>query len=343
MFGTFRFCLASLVMIGHLSGFPPFSYFGMYAVFGFYVVSGYVMTAILRTTYGFSAKGSVRFWANRLLRLFPAYYCVALLSLGLILAFPGPAGRFHDLFVTRFRALDLLGNLFLFPYPFYHQRFRLVPPSWSLGVELSCYVLLWLFTARGVACSAVSFGLACGYAAYTAVAGLEWSARYYPVRAAILPFSIGSLLFFYHVPIQRALAGRLGLAIAATAAALFINLGVAFIPPRYAHAAGFYVNLGLMTCLVAELASIDHVTEAARRVDGMLGKLSYPVFLVHWLVAFAITLFWGFHRRRSLALLAVSYPMVIGCALLLVRCLDDPVQRLRTSIRGRQDGLTAGR
>ncbi len=330
-------------MVGHLSGFPPFSYYGMYAVFGFYVVSGYLMTAILRETYGFSTKGSLRFWANRLLRLFPAYYCVALLSLGLVLAFPGQAARFHDAFSTHVRALDVLGNSFLFPYPFYRQRFRLVPPSWSLGVELSCYVVLWLFTARSVACSAVSFGLACGYAMYTAGVGLDWSSRYYPVRAAILPFSIGSLLFFYRVPVKRALAGRLGLALAVTAAALVINLVVAFVPTRYAHSAGFYVNLGLMACLVAELASLDPLTDAVRRVDGMLGKLSYPVFLVHWSVAFAVTLLWEFARKRSLTLLAVSYPLVIACAVLLVRYLDEPVQHLRTTIRTRHDAQAAER
>jgi peptidoglycan/LPS O-acetylase OafA/YrhL len=98
-----------------------------------------------------------------------------------------------------------------------------------------------------------------------------------------------------------------------------------------------------MACLVAELASMDHMTDAVRRVDGMLGKLSYPVFLVHWSVAFAVTLLWEFARRRSLTLLAVSYPLVIACAVLLVRYLDEPVQLLRTTIRTRHDAQAAER
>ena len=54
MFGTLRFVLAVLVVVGHL--YRPI-WIGAFAVSGFYTVSGYLMCLVLNERYGFSLRG----------------------------------------------------------------------------------------------------------------------------------------------------------------------------------------------------------------------------------------------------------------------------------------------
>ena len=72
MLEVYRFVLALFVVQAHIpwsGGSGPLS---QHAVFSFYVLSGFLMTLILNETYGFGAGNCARFWANRMLRLYPA-------------------------------------------------------------------------------------------------------------------------------------------------------------------------------------------------------------------------------------------------------------------------------
>ena len=73
MFGTYRYCLAHLVVLTHLASWPGV---GSYAVFGFYMLSGFLMSLILNERYGFSLQGLRGYAANRALRIYPPYLFV---------------------------------------------------------------------------------------------------------------------------------------------------------------------------------------------------------------------------------------------------------------------------
>ena len=66
---------------------------GVYAVFGFYLLSGNLMTHIVRRTYGYGGRGFLRYTANRLLRIFPAYWAACLVALLLLVLVGEPAAR----------------------------------------------------------------------------------------------------------------------------------------------------------------------------------------------------------------------------------------------------------
>ncbi|HSF01497.1 MAG TPA: acyltransferase, partial [Solirubrobacterales bacterium] len=255
MFGAFRLLLALMVVTTHLGGRGAVFHYGPYGVFGFYVVSGFLMTAILRRTYGFDLRGSTSFWLNRFLRIFPVYHLVALATLVLVGLFPRDAVLFQPAWLISNRAFDWLGNLLLVPYALYDQRFRLVPPSWSLGVELVYYFVIWLVMARSRRLALACAALGVAWVAWVFSAGLGWDARYFPLQAAMLPFAVGSLISHHGTWIRRRFGERtLGLA-AGGVALLVVHTILAVVPCEgYALGAGFYVNFALVSLVSALLA-----------------------------------------------------------------------------------------
>src|ERR1051326_1268967 len=133
MFGALRFLLAYLVVLSHLVGRGYLAHFGFYAVRGFFVLSGFVITAALNEVYGFDAG---RFWANRLLRLLPPYYLVCLVTLAVLAFVPADAGQFLSSWRADPRQNDMLMNLSVLPMQFNDAQLRIVPPYWSVAIEI---------------------------------------------------------------------------------------------------------------------------------------------------------------------------------------------------------------
>ena len=82
--GIYRFLLALNVVIFHLLGVPAI---GPFAVFSFFVLSGFLMTLIMKETYGYSLSGLSKYAMNRFLRLFPSYWVlllITILAIGLV-------------------------------------------------------------------------------------------------------------------------------------------------------------------------------------------------------------------------------------------------------------------
>ena len=192
MLGMLRFLLAYLVVISHLVGSDYVSHFGFYAVRGFFVISGFIMTLTLNETYAFDGA---RFWTNRALRLLPPFYLVCLATLAAVAVLPQQA---HDfLKFWRVPSLgDVLLNFSVLPLQFPGASFRMVPPFWSVAVEIDMYLLLYFVMARRMAFAAtalvagISYQLACSYV------GLNWGALYFFGLSAVLPFAVGALIYF---------------------------------------------------------------------------------------------------------------------------------------------------
>lgn len=342
MFGSFRLFLACSVVLAHLSGSPIFHYCGIYAVFGFYVVSGYLITRVLHQTYHFEAK---RFWPNRLLRLFPSYLLVAAVSLSIVLWDPQRAAGYHDALVVKHRWIDVLGNILIFPFVLYDQSFRLVPPSWSIGVELACYFLLWIFVARGVRRAAAMAVASAAYAAAMLATGEGLTPRFFPVRAAMLPFSLGALIFFAwksdRMEIRQWVASAAGLM---GLIGVLLNMAFANLHPEIGPTVCFYLNLAFMTLAVFGLSGIS-TRGAFLSFDRWLGDLSYPVFLLHWIVGFVVSILWLKGKPRGLDLVVLSVPFILLGASILVLAVDRPINKtLRFRIRrGKPGGATSSR
>lgn len=146
--GLLRLVLASLVMLSHMgisfAGLNP----GVSSVIVFYMLAGHVVSQLWTrrpTPYGKAA--ALWFYQDRLWRILPLYLFALALAMSLW-AFGAQSG-----FIVRSPHLwDWLANLLIIPLNFFmytgQDTFTLLPPAWSLGVELQFYLLVPLLLSR---------------------------------------------------------------------------------------------------------------------------------------------------------------------------------------------------
>jgi peptidoglycan/LPS O-acetylase OafA/YrhL len=154
-FTLLRFILAWSVLIGH--SFPisangsdpismlllPYEWIGSIAVSGFFAISGYLVTA------SFTQRGATAFIASRALRLYPAvivYSLVAILLIGPLCTSVPLEQYFHSNPWANMWNATLWEWKYNLPYVFSHNPFAGATngSSWTLPVELRCYVLVLL-------------------------------------------------------------------------------------------------------------------------------------------------------------------------------------------------------
>lgn len=161
--GQIRFVLALGVLLIHLPmpEMNQIGFLGSAYVEAFIFASGYFIAMVLTN----SKAGSKKFLISRVVRVFPIYYLS--LSFALLLRFLGSdyLSDLHEIshwakFIVIFINLTLIGsdwiNLILVDSTGIHSvassnasninsfpldRFLLVPPSWSLGMELTFYLI----------------------------------------------------------------------------------------------------------------------------------------------------------------------------------------------------------
>lgn len=145
--GLLRLVLASLVMISHLgisiAGLNP----GVVSVIIFYLLSGHVVSQLWARRPQHIHSPSLWFYKDRLWRIVPLYMVALLLAISLWWA--GAQSPFIGR-VPHWQ--DWLANILIMPLNYYmytgQDAFTLLPPAWSLGVELQFYLLVPLLLSR---------------------------------------------------------------------------------------------------------------------------------------------------------------------------------------------------
>lgn len=327
MLGTLRFVLALLVVANHL-WLPTANKVGAHAVLGFYVISGYLMTRIVSEVY-VGPGGRLRYFANRFLRIFPAYWFVAVLTLAGLAALPGHFGNIHGAIRIPQTAYEWLQNVSLFDL--IYAPLRVIPPAWSLSVELVFYILIGTGISRGARGALVWWIASAAYTAYLVASGATFGDRYTPPAAASLFFSTGAVV--YHclkswpaVPVRMV--------------AWWLMVALFCLWPLAAgaigwdpHMIGFYGAYLLFVPLFAWTAGAAR-TKSDSAVDRFLGDLAYPVFLGHFVAAgFANVLSGNRLQFQGFAHFLLSLLLCLALAALMARSLDAGVERLRDRIR----------
>jgi peptidoglycan/LPS O-acetylase OafA/YrhL len=331
-------------MVFHLSGHVPS--IGILSVNFFYVISGYLMTLVLNETYRFNPRN---FFVNRALRLYPSQLALCAVSLVLIWTLP-QAVEFHPLWGTP-KWSDWIGNVLIFPWSFLpDQHFRILPATWSIAVEIWCYFFLWLFVSRRPWTAILSTILAICWQAYLFSTGANAEAHYFPVTAALLPFSCGAMSYFIisHpklVEIERsAKPFTQGLILCVVVTLFLINWDLAIRFDRSAYCGFFYYANTLLACVaVISLHGLKARGKLAW-LAGWCGDLSYPIFLAQWGCGFVAWHILGTDGpMRGWPILALGYILSVLVGIATIRLVDRPIYQLRARIRSNARGTFFGR
>lgn len=333
MFGGLRFVLALLVALSHAGvalagGF----HLGVPAVVVFYLLSGFVVTGMV---HGWAAvAGGVgfarRFWAERVVRLLPPY--AVAFGLGWVAWWSGVPSPFlhHDTWWGQWVANVTVLPLAFAPFVPSLSGLQLVPPAWSLGVEGFFYLLApWLVVRPRALVAAAVVSLLWQFVVHGAAPWLgRWSDAlgYRVFPAALLYFALGAAIWLawardgrWWGVVMLGFVGELGLLFADGVRGLW---GQPFL---------FETSLGGVVgiALVALLARLPR-----RRWDAFLGQLSYPIFLAHFPVLWAM----GWEGVR------LDVPALVGYGVLVVALawgIDVVAQRPFRGVRRRLLGRVA--
>ncbi|MDR6632330.1 peptidoglycan/LPS O-acetylase OafA/YrhL [Phyllobacterium sp. 1468] len=272
--GYYRLILAFMVLYSHAVG-PLFGWnIGVFAVISFFVISGYVMALLVNKRYP-ATKDVFRFYLDRALRLFPQYLLYASLTL-ICVALLG----LSDHFLSGLTPLSIVMNMLLLPLGYFMfglDDAMLIPPAWSLGLELTFYAVFPLFWAlprrfqQLLVCGSIGvFALA--------VAGMihsDWFG-YRLIPGTFFMFIVGTSLAFPEKFGRAFPAGIL----------LLAGMGLAVVVSNerlYAAPYNKEVLAGLITGIIA--VSVLRKFRFGR-IDEFLGNLSYGVFLNHYLLVY---------------------------------------------------------
>ncbi len=320
--------------------FGQWNWNGHYAVFSFYVISGYLMSLVLNERYWLMPRGIWRYFLNRALRIYPPYWVAVLCSILLLLLVPDAVKSINlhvsmpdpwDQWLKNITILGLkpgIGTI----------RFRLVPITWSLHVELCFYIMMAFGLARSRYTAIPWFLASVAYTAWIVYHDWSFPLRYGPLPAASLAFSTGCMLYFLRL--NRKLPAWPSVVVGL----LFVggSLGGATLWGDV-HGSGFYVQFFLGACLVYLLSHVDGkaLPKALAGADRLLGDLSYPVFLFHFHVGTLIVFAAGIGgwdvgpggRPHSYVMLPLSLTFSTIAAYLVHRAVEVPVEKIRSIVR----------
>ncbi len=362
MFGTYRFILALLVVVTHIGHIEVIA--GL-AVWAFFMLSGFLITGVLHTRYGFSAAGLSGFWASRALRLYPTYWIVALVTFVAITLF---RHEVDPAFVNlAFRPMTEMREWFSALFIFGHTtvglgrvEHALSPPIWAVDVELSLYFLSCFLVSRSrniarytMLVSILMFPLLWIAAKNLISAGdIDSGVQliYSFIPAALLPYSIGSYLFFVAGDQADMRPSTMKVVIAAILVAI-----LALIVSSYSVTTAYVLSLPVFGYLTVSLSKL-RTGPGFKRIDDLLGHMSYPIYLAHYLCAYIAVLVASHLGVRSLLVdsddglmfqytvlgFSIITVLVVSFSLVLALYLERPMETVRHEVASRLFGLKSG-
>lgn len=315
-----RLFLAWSVLAFH-SNFLMVPLAGMLAVWCFFFISGFLVSNILYDCY----QGRYAdFIVNRFLRIFPTYW--AALAIGFTLTAIDPEGLAafdHSIYMPE--TFDQwVSNLFIFGLP---TNSVIVPPAWSLAVELNWYLILFVGSMLSLRWLIIFL---------SANLILPFTIMYFSTEAIYIhgtgfAFALGAMAYHTRLIPPKWLQ---------VSALISLPL-LMFVIPFYAELSAFKsndprVNYSLLGTVVLLYVAFPWLVKEGKvsTWSKLAGELSYPLFLVH---IFAIYVsIWLFDVPRvGWQTLAATTVISLLASLLIVKLVENPVAIVRARIRGR--------
>jgi peptidoglycan/LPS O-acetylase OafA/YrhL len=345
--GSLRLFLALSVAFGHFGmplGFPTSDI----AVQSFYVISGFYMALVLNEKYG---PGTYwLFISNRLLRLWPTYIVVLVLSFAVADNWRPIASLDPFSFAYFIASQILIVGQDLYFFLFVHNgtlaftihpvavpgllyTFAPIPQAWTLGLEIYFYLLAPLFVRRGpiviAALIAASLALRMALQWSFGFSGEPWSYRFFPSEIAL--FLTGSLGYYAYASRNDAQRTQVKRLLSIAAVLLFACLAI----NRWDGIA----RLASLSLLAAVVVGVPQLFELTRDIawDKYLGELSYPLYICHFLFGWILL-------PETVPGVYLAVFLSLATSVLLYHLVDRPVDRWRQSRFAKtQRTMTEGR
>jgi peptidoglycan/LPS O-acetylase OafA/YrhL len=143
--GYYRFLLATLVALSHTNLYMPIN-LGVSSVIVFYFISGYLISISYENFKIKTNYSKTNFYIDRILRLFPSYILVFFITLIFFLIFNLDNATNRMIDNEGFFNLQIFKEMLMIPNSFAFltssSSSNIIPPGWSLGVEMQFYFLL---------------------------------------------------------------------------------------------------------------------------------------------------------------------------------------------------------
>jgi peptidoglycan/LPS O-acetylase OafA/YrhL len=332
--GSLRLILALSVAFGHF-GLPLSFPTADIAVQSFFVISGFYMALVLNEKYG--PDSYWLFISNRLLRLWPTYFVVLVLSFAIadnwkpIASLDGSSVAYF--FVSQLLIVGQELYFFLFinngafaftlhpaGTPGLLYTFAPIPQAWTLGLEIYFYLLAPFIVRRGpiviAAILAASLLLRIALQCAFGLSGEPWTYRFFPSEIALfLAGSLGYYVYSSRSDKRRSMVKTL-LTIAAISLFACLALGKWDGISRFAS----WSLLGIV------IIGVPRLFEATRNIawDRYLGELSYPLYICHFLFGWILLPQSVFGAYSALFL-------SMAASILLYHFVDRPIDKWRQS------------
>ena len=295
--GIFRLLLALGVMAEHAGRSQWVDSYT--AVQAFFIVSGFYMSFIMQQN-----KYSVKnFYLTRVLRIFPVYY-FALAVIFPLLIYSHLSGNqstivgyvlghelnYAEFFWFYFINGSLIGadSVWFFNEFIGNQSSPLVhllilPPSWSLSLELYFYVLAPYICRSSVRVilSIILASLSLRLILYTY--GFDenpFHGRFFPTELALFCLGVLSQKIRHRFTMARPISASVILALFAFAI-LFKPLSI-FLDLPYLYKDLYFIPSILFYCLIFIALPYLFASTANSLLDRYLGELSFPIYLIHY-------------------------------------------------------------
>lgn len=318
--GILRIILAISVVLAHTSGIFGINLVGgQTAVQIFYIISGFYMALVLNEKYVAENNSYFLFISNRLLRLYPTYWVILILTVLFSFFIYYDSGGYtfgvFDIYIENYYQMNfgsfsflIFTNIFLFlqdivmflklnlvtgnlaPTTDYSKtspmlyEFLLVPQAWTIGVEIAFYIIA-PFIARKkiqivIAFIIVSLALRLFLYYYLGFNKDPWTYRFFPTELVF--FMLGIIAYHFYKKIQNL---RINPVIMNS-----IWISIIAITFLYSFVQIDYKEIYYCTLFFTALPFIFILTKR-NKLDTYIGELSYPIYISHWLVVVILNYF----------------------------------------------------
>ena len=318
--GVFRLALALIVVIYHLS---KYMFLGVFAVYCFFILSGYWVVRMYSEKYNSLKMATLKFYSSRIIRIYPLYIAMTLLTLLMNIIFR--AG-----YIDLLKSFNPINWITIFGLIGYNTGPRVIPPAWSLDIEMQFYIivpLLCLLISKFKKINTlllVSFLIWINYC--FAIIDIKM-----PIKQTVLPF-----LFYFLLGAKLYLSPNI-FSKKQVYISLFLFVGVVmmhyFLPDLRLKVIGkndlvYFEQINLLLPLLLLPFISYNLKVVSDQKDRYYGNLSYTVYLFHWFLIIPYNYFMeqlSFIQRLPISLIYIAATIVLSDYIL--KYFEVPVQQ----------------